>query len=112
MRKKNFLTIFLFPNIWDISSWEAMEVEKYKEIGDVVSYELGNLINKKLVQIHRCKEAIKIDEKTKRTGKRMSHLKIHKVSLHSVLKLLRKKNIVSLFKRFQISKSKEKTSVN
>ena len=50
MRKKKFLTIFLFPNIWESSSWEAMEVEKYKEIGEVVSYEFGNLINKKLTK--------------------------------------------------------------
>ena len=27
-----------------------MEVEKYKEIGEVVSYEFGNLINKKLTK--------------------------------------------------------------
>ena len=46
MRRKSFV-IFLHQNIWDISSIEALEVEKYQKKADVVAYELGYFINKK-----------------------------------------------------------------
>ena len=48
MRRKS-LVIFLHQNIWDISSIEALEVEKYQKKSDVVAYELGYFINKNLV---------------------------------------------------------------
>ena len=41
--------IFLHQNIWDQSSLEALEVEKYKKSSDIVAYELGHFVNKDLV---------------------------------------------------------------
>ena len=40
--KKKSLVIFLHQNIWDQSSLEALEVEKYKKSSDIVAYELGH----------------------------------------------------------------------
>ena len=47
--KKKSLVIFLHQNIWDQSSLEALEVEKYKKSSDIVAYELGHFVNKDLV---------------------------------------------------------------
>ena len=48
MNKKK-LIIFFHPNIWEQSSLEALEVEKFRKFSNVVAYELGYLINKNLV---------------------------------------------------------------
>ena len=48
--KKKSLVIFLHSHIWDLSTWDAMEVEKYKKNSDVIVYELGNFLNKFMVQ--------------------------------------------------------------
>ena len=52
---KKTLVIFLHQNIWDQSSWEALEVEKYKKTSNVVAYELGYFINKNLVSAFKNK---------------------------------------------------------
>ena len=46
---KKSLVIFLHQNIWDQSSLDALEVEKFKEHSNVVAYELGRFINKHMV---------------------------------------------------------------
>ena len=46
---KKTLVVFLHQNIWDQSSLEALEVEKYKKNSDVIAYELGYFVNKNLV---------------------------------------------------------------
>ena len=53
--KKSSLTIFLHQNIWDQSSLEALEVEKFKEYSDVIAYELGYFINKNMVSAFKNK---------------------------------------------------------
>ena len=45
---KKTLVVFLHQNIWDQSSLEALEVEKYKKNSDVIAYELGYFVNKNL----------------------------------------------------------------
>ena len=62
MRRKS-LVIFLHQNIWDISSIEALEVEKYQKKSDVVAYELGHFINKNLVPAFKKKINKKYIEK-------------------------------------------------
>ena len=52
--KKN-LVVFLHQNIWDQSSLESLEVEKYKKKSNIIAYELGYFTNKKLVDAFKNK---------------------------------------------------------
>jgi hypothetical protein len=53
--RKNSLVIFLHQNIWDQSSLEALEVEKFNKYSNVVAYELGHFINKDIVSVFKNK---------------------------------------------------------
>ena len=52
---KNSLVIFLHQNIWDQSSLEALEVEKFNKYSNVVAYELGHFINKDIISVFKNK---------------------------------------------------------
>ena len=108
--KKNSLVIFLHQNVWDQSSLEALEVEKFNKYSNVVAYEMGHFINKNLVYIFKNKLNKKYIKKTQSFSEWKIHflglIKNYKFKKVLIINKVKPTNIWGLLVLYELSKLK------
>ncbi len=108
--KKNSLVIFLHQNVWDQSSLEALEVEKFNKYSNVVAYEMGHFINKNLVYVFKNKLNKKYIKKTQSFSEWKIHflglIKNYKFKKVLIINKVKPTNIWGLLVLYELSKLK------
>jgi hypothetical protein len=108
--KKNSLVVFLHHNVWDQSSLEALEVEKFYKYSNVVAYEMGHFINKNIVYVFKNKLNKKYIKKTQSFFEWKTHflglIKNYKFKNILIINKVKPNNIWGLLVLYELSKLK------